>query len=103
MEMGLVRAPAYLPITCLILTSRQLAYWKDSETLNRHALEVTTNNDIANANLGNFLVEQKGQIAEGIGYLEEALRINPAYADAYESMGACIVASRSWMVPSNIT
>ena len=37
---------------CMILTSRQLCFWKDSVTLFRHALDVTEDNWIAHTYLG---------------------------------------------------
>ncbi len=39
-------------VLCLALTRQQLGYWKDSETLFRHALAVTENNYLAHNNLG---------------------------------------------------
>ncbi len=45
---------------CLLATEHQLRFWRDSETLFRHALAVTRNNDIAHANLG-VALEQQGK------------------------------------------
>ena len=44
---GLSLAGAAAIILCCALTRQQLGYWQDSETLFRHALEVTQNNYIA--------------------------------------------------------
>jgi hypothetical protein len=38
-------------VLCLPLTRHQLGYWRDSETLLRHALAVTENNWLAHRNL----------------------------------------------------
>ena len=51
-------------VLCLAVTRQQLGYWKDSEALFRHALEVTENNYIAHKNLGDALFD-KGQIGRG--------------------------------------
>ena len=46
-------------VLCLGLTRQQLGYWKDSETLFRHALEVTENNYLAHNNLGVALAQER--------------------------------------------
>jgi tetratricopeptide (TPR) repeat protein len=67
---------------CLALTSRQIACWRDSETLFRHALAVTENNIIARVNLGEVLIA-KGQPAEAVEHLERALKMSPRGADIH--------------------
>jgi Flp pilus assembly protein TadD len=63
---------------------KQVSYWKESETLWRHALAVTRDNDVAQTNLGMVLAEGD-RIDEGIAHLREALVIrsgatHPHYA-----------------------
>ena len=41
------------------MTRQQLGYWKDSEALFRHALEVTENNYLAHNNLGAALEQER--------------------------------------------
>jgi protein O-mannosyl-transferase len=55
---------------------RQTAYWRDSETLWRHALDCTANNGIAGNNLG-IILREEGKIDEAIDFLESAMRVNP--------------------------
>ena len=43
---------------CLVLTERQLGYWRDSETLFRHAVAATRDNGVAHYCLGLALAEQ---------------------------------------------
>jgi len=62
-------------------SSLQVHHWKDGETLFRHALAVTTDNELAHKNLGNIL-RQQGRLSEAITQYEQALRINPSYAQA---------------------
>ena len=76
-------------VLCLALTRQQLGHWQDSETLFRHALEVTGNNDIAHLNLGNAL-EKKGRIGEAISQFQEALRLSPHFADAHYNLGEAL-------------
>jgi tetratricopeptide (TPR) repeat protein len=73
-------------VLCLALTRQQLGYWKDGETLFRHALEVTENNRVAHDGLG-VALRRKGQTDEAIRQLQEALRLNPDCFDVYINLG----------------
>ncbi len=76
-------------IFCAGLTWRQLGYWRNSETLYRHAIAVTKNNYIACNNLGIVLMEQ-GQIDEAIRQYREAIRVNPDFAYAHNNLGRAL-------------
>jgi len=56
--------------TCAVLTWIQVGYWRNSETLFRHALHVTQDNSVANHNLGNYLMTSPGRLSEALPYLE---------------------------------
>jgi tetratricopeptide (TPR) repeat protein len=58
------------------LTRRQVAYWRDDETLCRHAISVTRNNWVAMYGLA-MQREKAGDLAEGLQLYRESLRINP--------------------------
>jgi tetratricopeptide (TPR) repeat protein len=73
-------------VLCVALTRQQIGYWKDGETLFRHALAVTENNAIARAALGAAL-DSKGQIDEAISQFQESVRLKPTYADAHYNLG----------------
>ena len=75
---------------CLALTRQQIGYWKDSEALFRHALEVTENNDAsASHNLGAAL-DKKAKLDEAIRQYQEALRLKPDYAQAHYNLGVAL-------------
>ena len=76
-------------LPCIALTRRQLHYWKDSETLFRHALTITQDNVLAEDILGTLLVGQ-GRLDEGIPHLRAALKLAPAYARAHNDLGAAL-------------
>jgi Flp pilus assembly protein TadD len=69
-------------VLCLALTRQQLGPWQDSETLFRHAVEVTENNYVAYDNLGTVLGE-KGQLDEAIRQFREAVRLKLVHANAH--------------------
>ncbi len=73
-------------ILCSVRTRQQIGYWRNSETLFRHALQVTDNNDVAHNNLGTALFAQ-GQTNAAITQFQEALRINQDYAEAHMNLG----------------
>jgi tetratricopeptide (TPR) repeat protein len=73
-------------VVCPLLTREQITYWKDSEALFRHALEVTQNNPLAHNGLG-VALDEKGQIDEAIRQLQEALRLGPDNADVHYNLG----------------
>jgi len=61
---------------CLAATTRQLRYWKDSETLFTHTLAVTHDNPVANINLG-VALEQQGRLTAARRQYEIAVRLDP--------------------------
>lgn len=68
-------------IGCLITARIQASHWRGSDTLFRHALEVTTDNYLAHDCLGEALVAQ-GRRSEARVEFEAALRIKPHFTHA---------------------
>jgi len=77
-------------LACVGLTRRQIAYWKDDETLWRYALTVTRNNDFAHGNLAFYLAVQK-RFDEAIPHYEAAIRINPRDANPRAALAFALV------------
>ena len=63
----------------------QTSYWRDSETLFRHALAVTANNDVAENNLGIVFLRQ-GKVEEAISLLQAAVDLRPDNSPAHENL-----------------
>jgi tetratricopeptide (TPR) repeat protein len=84
------RARIVLAITVcsasLILTRLQLQYWRDSVTLYQHAIDVTTGNYLAHFNLASVL-EARGDAAQAVEQLREAVRARPYFAPAHAELG----------------
>ena len=77
-------------VLSLALTQRQISYWRDSETLFQHALEVTENNPIAHYNLG-VALDKKGQVDEAIRQFQQSIRLKPDYSEAQNNLGAALL------------
>ena len=83
----MIAAVAVACVLCAVLTWRQTQYWRDSESLFQHAVDVTGRNDVAQHNLGNALLEIPGRLPDAIGHLQAALKINPDSAGAHTDLG----------------
>lgn len=74
-------------IACLALTWRQAQFWRDSESLFEHAVDVTERNDVAQHNLGTALLEVPGRLPDAVAHLQAAIAINPNSATAHTDLG----------------
>jgi cytochrome c-type biogenesis protein CcmH/NrfG len=72
------------------LTWVQVGYWRNSETLFRHALEVTGDNSVADISLGRYLMASPGRLSEALPYLETAVRVDPDSAPAHTELGTAL-------------
>jgi hypothetical protein len=68
----------------------QTSYWRDSETLFRHALAVTSNNDVALNNLGIIFLE-KGQLDDAISKLQAAIDLRPENGPAHDNLAKALL------------
>ena len=71
---------------CILVTERQLQFWQSSETLFRHAVAVTDNNDIALVNLGAAL-EGQGKFADALEVYRQAEKIDGSRYQLYNNLG----------------
>jgi tetratricopeptide (TPR) repeat protein len=68
----------------------QTSYWRDSETLFRHALAVTANNDVAENNLGIVFLRQ-GKVDQAISLLQAAVDLRPDNSPAHENLAKALL------------
>jgi tetratricopeptide (TPR) repeat protein len=61
---------------CAVLTHRQLAHWRNTETLMGRVLEIDPNNYIAHGNLGVCLSKQ-GRTPEALFHYQRARELDP--------------------------
>jgi tetratricopeptide (TPR) repeat protein len=87
LAMALSVAGVIALIICFGVTRLQLGYWRDSETLMRHALEVTRNNYVAYNNLGAAL-NSRGMVDEAISQFQKAIQANQNYSGSFDNLGA---------------
>src|SRR5207253_11001932 len=66
------------------------SYWRDSETLFTRALAVTSNNDVAENNLG-IVFLQKGNLDEAISLLQAAVDLRPENSPAHENLAKALL------------
>jgi Flp pilus assembly protein TadD len=74
---------------CLFLTRTQVGYWKDTETLFRHALLVTERNYVAHNNLGTAF-DKQGRWDEALSEFRQALQAKPDYPEALNNLGVAL-------------
>jgi protein O-mannosyl-transferase len=90
-QRSILSAPALL--TVVVLGWRawvQTSYWRDSETLFRHARAVTVNNDVAENNLGIVFLRQ-GKVDEAISLLQAAVNLRPDNSPAHENLAKALL------------
>ena len=88
----LMLVAALMLLACAARTRDQLRSWKDSESLYRHAVAVSSKNFIAYYNLGSWM-DSEGRIDEALTNYFKAVEMQPHYPDPLNNIG-CILANR---------
>jgi tetratricopeptide (TPR) repeat protein len=73
------------------VTALNLGNWRDSVSLFRHAIQITSDNYIAYNNLG-VALRQRGETAEALADFQVAVRIRPHDAEAQNNLGEALLA-----------
>ena len=79
-------------LACAVLCEAQIQYWRNSETLFRHALDVTSSNYLAHHNLGVAFADE-GRFPEAIKQYQAALQIEPNAANVQTDYGNALAKS----------
>ena len=80
-------------LSCLLTTPRQVSHWRDSITLFRHALDVTTDNYVA-ANVLGKAYEMNGQLTHAVVLYRSAVEIEPRFPQSQFNYGMILLAFR---------
>ncbi|MGP8246759.1 MAG: tetratricopeptide repeat protein [Bryobacteraceae bacterium] len=86
-------------LACAAVCEAQIQYWRNSETLFRHALDVTSGNYLAHHNLGAALADE-GRFPEAIEQYRAALQIEPNAANVETDYGNAL--AKSGRIPEAI-
>jgi tetratricopeptide (TPR) repeat protein len=84
-----------LLLACVARTRDQLAVWRNSETLCKHALAVTKGNVIAQYNLGMYY-QQHGRPEEAMACYRKTLGMQPDHADALNNIGYLLTGQKRY-------
>ena len=87
-----ISAAIVASLACVALCEAQIQYWRNSETLFRHALDVTAGNYLAHHNLGVALAGE-GRFSEAIEHYQAALEIEPGAANVQTDYGNALAKS----------
>jgi Flp pilus assembly protein TadD len=82
-------AAAVAVTSCASIARHQVQYWRDSRSLWTHAMDVTSDNYFAQANLG-YLLWRDGRSAEAIPLFQESIRIRPDFAEVRNNLGVAL-------------
>lgn len=71
---------------CVVVSSVQVRHWRNTKTLLKHAVAVTTGNAPAHYYLG-YVFDSLGATDEALAQYVQAVRIAPDFVDAYCNLG----------------
>lgn len=83
---GLAIISVAVVVAMIVLTSKQITYWKNSLTLFEHAISVTKENWVAHNNLG-LEYQAQGDIDRAVSHFKESIKAKPSHALAYLNLG----------------
>ena len=89
------RRPVFGGVAAVVLAALgvssyfQTSYWRDSESLWKHTLACTSDNAVAQYDLG-MAFFQKGQADEAMTHFQEAVNISPQHARAHVNLGVVL-------------
>lgn len=77
---------AALLLACLLSSWGQAGYWRNSETLFIHALNINPNNYMAFNHLG-MAFTNEGKLDQAIAMFQKSIEVDPSYPHAYNNLG----------------
>lgn len=92
-EIVLIPAATLVISTLSILSWRQTAHWRDTESLWSYTLSVTPNSDIAHTGLAGILFVQ-GKVDEAIEHYRRAIEMRPGNSGAQHGLASILAQQR---------
>jgi tetratricopeptide (TPR) repeat protein len=80
---------AVVIIALATLSWKQTSYWRGTESLWTHALEVEPDSDVAHTGLGGILLA-RGRVSEAISHYERALQLRSGNAGAHHGLAVAL-------------
>jgi tetratricopeptide (TPR) repeat protein len=77
-------------MACLVCARSQLRYWRDSETLFRHTIGITTDNYVAYSCLGKGISDPR-RSDEAMSWFAESVRVRPSYLEGQYNLGTLLL------------
>jgi Tfp pilus assembly protein PilF len=74
-------------------TASQAGYWKDSQALFHHAIDMDSQNSLAWNYLGQFLEKNPGTLIDAIASYRQAPRMRPDVAELHSNLGGALCAA----------
>jgi len=90
LKVGLGIVAAVVLAACMVVTRKQIGWWKDSETLFQRMIEAVEGNYVAHYNIGN-LYSQQDKLAEAIPHYQKALEIDPKDFQTHFNLGLSLL------------
>lgn len=78
-------------LVCALVTRAELRYWRNSETLFRHAIAVTSSGNPGAHNLLGVQLASRHQTDEAMNCYQTALKINPRFPPAWNNIGCLLI------------
>ena len=94
-KIGAITFAAVILAASIGQTRQQLQFWKNSDTLFQHTVEVTGENPHAEYLLG-LSLEQEGRIDEAVVHYRNAITSQPRVKDAFCSLGRIFAQQGKW-------
>jgi tetratricopeptide (TPR) repeat protein len=88
---ALALAATGIVLACAGVAWRQVAFWRDTETLYRRATSVTRDNFLAHHGLGSELLA-RGASAAALAHFREAVRVKPRWPGAHIGLADALLA-----------
>lgn len=88
LKKDIIRSSSFIVLILLMIcTKLQVSHWRNSITLFKHTLEVTSNNYVIHNNYGRAILFQDGREDEAMSHFKKALVINPRSEYAHSNIG----------------